>query len=358
MLSPLPYRSIKKRLPALTCLLAAFAASLSMMMSCTEPMTYSGSKDDPYSNFDALARIVGERYCFFRQKEIDWNEVTAKSRAQITSSTGPVELFNIMSGMLDSLRDGHVNLIAPFANSYYKKWWSDYPQDFNERTLQEYYLKFGGYQKAGMTYCIFLPDTVGYVRIPSFGSQIPASTLDYILASMEPTTGLIIDIRDNGGGYLTNVPEVVGRFITEKITGGYIRHKTGPGPEDFSKPFKIEYEPAKKGHIQYLGRRIILLTNRSCFSAANDFTSVMKSLPNVTQVGARTGGGGGLPFSSELPNGWSIRFSSCPINDAEDRITEFGIRPDIEVHCTPEELAAGRDAILEYALNLFHTGQK
>lgn len=328
--------------------------SASLLMSCTEPLTYTGSKDDPYKNFDMLARIVRERYCFFKQKDVDWDAVTSKSRAQITPETSPIELFSIMSGMLDSLRDGHVNLNAPFATSYYKKWWSDYPQDFNNRTLQEYYLKFGGFQKGGMTYCVFLPDTVGYVRIPSFSSQISPTTLDYIMASMSGTAGLIIDIRDNGGGFLTNVPEVVGRFITTKIPGGYIRHKTGPGPEDFSKPYRIEYEPAAQGRIRYLGHPIVLLTNRSCFSAANDFTSVMRTLPNVTVVGARTGGGGGLPFSSELPNGWSIRFSASPINDIDDQLTEFGIDPDIEVHCTPQELADGKDAILNHALKMFH----
>ena len=350
---PSPYKSIKKYLPATACVIATAVLATSALTSCTEPLTYSGSKDDPYKNFDQLALIVKQRYCFFKQKEIDWDAVTAKSRAEITTETNPVELFKIMSGMLDSLRDGHVNLSAPFANSYYKKWWSDYPQDFNERTLQEYYLKFGGYQKGGMTYAVFLPDTVGYVRIPSFSTQLSPTTLDYVLAALGSTVGMIIDIRDNGGGYLTNVPEVVGRFITEKITGGYIRHKTGPGPEEFSKPFKVEYEPAEKGRIQYLDRPIILLTNRSCFSAANDFTAVMKTLPNVTIVGARTGGVGGMPFSSELPNGWGIRFSACPINDADDRITEFGIDPDIEVHCTPQELAAGKDAILNYALDIF-----
>lgn len=346
------YRSIKRVLPPV-----ALIALMLWVPACTEPLTYSGDVDDPYRNFDMLARVVGERYCFFKQKGIDWAGVTEEYRAKVTEDMNPVELFGLMSRMLDTLKDGHVNLSAPFATSYYKKWWSDYPQDFNERTLQQYYLKFGGFQKNGMTYCVFLPDTVGYVRIPSFSAQLPPATLDYILAAMKGTKGLIIDIRDNGGGFLTNIPELVGRFITEKTLGGYVCHKTGPGPEDFSEPFKIEYKPAKK-HIQYLGKPIIVLTNRSCFSAANDFTSVMKSLSNVTILGARTGGGGGMPFNSELPNGWSVRFSSCPINNARNELTEFGIDPDIEVHCDDIDLAKGKDAILDAALDLFAPNDK
>lgn len=348
MLSLSHSRSIKVLLLPLLLTLAA------LLPACTEPMTYSGNIDDPYRNFDELARIVSERYCFFRQKNVDWDALCREYRAQIKPDMTPLELFTLMSGLLDNLQDGHVNLNAPFATSYYKKWWSEYPQDFDERVLQEHYLHFGGLQKGALTYCIFLPDTVGYLRIPSFSSTISPNTLNYVLSAMRPAKGLIIDIRDNGGGMLTNISEVVSRFIDRRITAGYVRHKVGPGYEDFSEPFAIEYDPAPDGYMTFLDKPVCVLTNRSCFSAANDFVAVMKQLDNVRIVGARTGGGGGMPFSSELPNGWGIRFSACPINDSEDRITEFGIdpSPDCEMHCTPAQFALGKDAILDFAYTL------
>lgn len=332
-----------------------FALISILALSCTEPLSYTGSKDDPVANFEHLSKIVKEHYCFFSQKNIDWDSVTDAYRGKITAETDRVELFVTLGAMLDELRDGHVNLSAPFATSYYKKWWSDYPQDFNDRVLQEYYLKFGGFQIGLMQYVIFLPDTVGYVRIPSFSYEISPVSLDYVLSAMQSTCGLILDIRDNGGGYLTNVPEVVGRFIDKKITGGYIRHKTGPGPDDFSEPFELVYKPCSPKNVNYLGKEILVLTNRSCYSAANDFVAMMKELPQVKIVGATTGGGGGLPFTSELPNGWSVRMSASPINDRHDNITEFGIPPSdgFEVHCTSEEFAQGKDAILDYALRYF-----
>ncbi len=102
----------------------------------------------------------------------------------------------------------------------------------------------------------------------------------------------------------------------------------------------------------------MLLTNRGCYSAANDFAAVMKSLPEVTLIGAKTGGGGGLPFSSELPNGWGIRFSASPITDVEGHTTEYGIDPDIEVHAPDDQLIEGTDAILDAALEfLFSDGK-
>lgn len=326
---------------------------LLIMTACHDVPDY---KDDPLGNFDALADIVGERYCYFREKGIDWKEVTARYRAKVTPETSQLELFSIMSDMLDELKDGHVNLSSRFSTSYYRKWWSDYPQDFNLRTLQQYYLDFDYSSVSGLNYKM-LPDSIGYIYCPSFSSTISQTSLDYVFAvlyGVEKAKGMIIDIRNNGGGLLTNINTLVGRFIDRQICGGYIRHKTGPEPDAFSKPYEIKFEPAEEGRIRYMGP-IIVLTNRSCYSAANNFVAVMKDLNNVRICGARTGGGGGLPFSSEIPNGWGIRFSACPITDASDNDTEFGIDPSpgYEVNCTDEDLAKGKDAILDFAIETY-----
>jgi C-terminal processing protease CtpA/Prc len=88
------------------------------------------------------------------------------------------------------------------------------------------------------------------------------------------------------------------------------------------------------------------------FSAANEFTMYMKALPLVTVVGDRTGGGAGMPFSSSLPNGWSVRFSACPMYDAQRQTTEFGIDPDYNVSLKDEDFLRGEDTIIEFAREL------
>lgn len=338
-------------------LFLSLIGTLSILLGgCTDEPDY---KNDLYGNFDALAEIIDTKYCFFREKDIDWKEVTARYRSQLKGEMTVLEFFDLMAEMLDELQDGHVNLIAPFSSSYYRKWWSDYPQDFNLRTLQQYYLDFDYYQTSGISYKI-LNDNIGYMYIPSFSSQIGELNLDYIMAILYETDALIIDIRNNGGGMLTNINTLVGRFIDREMTGGYISHKLGPAHDDFSELYPVKYQPAPDYRISWPDKKpIYVLTNRACFSAANDFVSVMKNLPNVTIVGSRTGGGGGLPLSSEIPIGWSVRFSSCPMYSADGGITEFGLDPSegCEVHCTEEELAAGRDAILDFALTLANSNK-
>lgn len=177
-----------------------------------------------------------------------------------------------------------------------------------------------------------------------------------MLYFLSAAQGLIIDVRDNGGGNLTNVETFVARFITEPTVVGYISHKTGPGHDEFSEPRAITYNPADIGRIRW-GKPIIVLANRSTFSAANNFVSVMKLLPGVKVVGAVTGGGSGVPFSSEIPCGWSVRFSACSMLDAERRSTEQGVSPTegCAVDLDPLDALQGKDTILEFAINLFQS---
>lgn len=307
--------------------------------------------NDAEGNFNSLWETIDRHYCFFREKGIDWDSVYREYRPLVDDETNFLELFEICSLMLDELQDGHVNLISSFNTSYYRKWWSDYPQDFRLRTIQENYLKFNYWQTSGISYAM-LPDTIGYMYYPSFSYEIGNLNLDYILALLQQSKGLIIDIRDNGGGNLTNIKTLVSRLIKQRTKGGSIQHKTGPGHSDYSKPYEIWYDPCDTLRICYHDRPVAVLTNRSCFSAANDFVSVMKTLPNVRIIGARTGGGGGLPFNSEMPIGWGVRFSACPMYSPGGEITEFGIDPSpgCEVHAPDSELILGVDAILDFAV--------
>lgn len=324
---------------------------LSVAVTVTSCHSIEQWGDDPQGNFEALWTVVDEHYCFFREKGVDWDAVHAEYAPRIRSNMTRKELFSVCAEMLAELRDGHTNLIAPFEVSYYRKWWSDYPENFDLRVIQQYYFNFNYKQASGMTYGM-LTENVGYIYYPSFSSEVGEGNLDWVLLDLETAAGLIIDVRNNGGGELSNVERLVSRFIDREILAGYISHKTGPGHADFSEPYPIHYRPADGGHYLW-GKPVVVLTNRGTFSAANNFVSVMKSIPGVKIIGATTGGGSGMPFNSEIPNGWGVRFSACSILDPAGQPTEDGVSPSegCEVTITPTQTAQGVDPILDFAIN-------
>lgn len=319
-----------------------------MAMACHDIEEWD---NDARGNFDALWTILDTHYCFFEEKGIDWDSVYSVYSGRINEKTNYAELYVICAEMVNSLRDGHVNLTTPFATTYYKKWWSDYPQNYNERLVDEYYLHFGGLTRGALTYAQ-LPDSIGYMRYSSFASGIGHGTLDWALMLLGDCHGLIIDIRDNGGGDISTVETFVSHFIDHRILAGYISHKDGPGHSDFSKPYAYYFDPVDTVEHVVWDKPVVILQNRSTFSAANNFVSVMRTLPQVTLVGDCTGGGSGMPFSSEIPIGWSIRFSGSPVYDADMQSTENGCPPDIHVDLDPELALQGIDTMLETALGL------
>ncbi|MBR1687258.1 MAG: S41 family peptidase [Prevotella sp.] len=329
-------------------LLPFFILALLLFTSCIDE---DERPDTPTGNFEALWHIIDEHYCFFDYKQqaygLDWTDVYAKYRVRISDSMTELQLFEVLTDMLAELRDGHVNLSASYDYGRYWTWKEAYPTNYSD-SLERVYLGTDYKIAAGMKYRI-LDDNIGYIRYESFTSGIGEGNLDDVLSYLILCRGLIIDIRNNGGGDLTYAERLAARFVGERTLVGYIQHKTGKGHNDFSAMEPQYLEPSS--NIRW-HKPVCLLTNRGVFSAANEFTSMMRALPNVILVGDHTGGGAGLPFSSSLPSGWSVRFSACPMYDAQRQQTEFGIEPDYNVQLDEADIARNRDTIIETARQL------
>ena len=322
--------------------------SLVLFLSCRQGMEFDSS---PRSNIEALWDIIDHRYCFLPYKAetigLDWNRVREKYTAQVSPDMNSAQLFEVMSNMLAELQDGHVNLYYSADMSRYWSWHEDYPRNFDE-DLRDRYLGKDYKIAAGLKYRI-LDDNTGYVVYESFSSGIGDGNIDEVLYYLRSCNGLILDIRGNGGGMLTNAERLTAHFINQRTLVGYTMHKTGPGHNDFSTPQPEHITPSTGIRWQ---KPVVLLTNRECYSSANVFVRNMKCLDNVTVLGDRTGGGGGLPFTSELPCGWAVRFSACPTMDAQMQHTEFGIEPHIHCALDSADQAKGTDTLIEKARTL------
>ena len=318
---------------------------LSILISFTSCLKSEDYTEDPHANFESLWKIIDERYCFFDYKKIDWDAVHDKYKVQINGSLNRYQLFDILGLMLAELQDGHTNLVSTFNTSRFWSWHDNYPENFNV-VVHRNYLGQDYILAGGMKYLI-LRDSIGYVYYGDFSSPVSELHLDEMFLHFKDCKSIIFDVRNNTGGSLAYSEIIASRFLEEKMLVGYIMHKTGLGHNDFSDPYPIKLEPSKR--IKWL-RPVAVLTNRNCFSAANDFVGKMRLLPKVTIIGDKTGGGCGLPFNSELPNGWGVRFSSSPLLNADKELTEFGIDPDIKIDIKEDDQLNGFDTIIEEAI--------
>lgn len=321
------------------------------LLSATSCIREDVSGNTPEANFESLWKIIDEQYCFLDYKKqeygLDWNQVHETYAKRITPSMGWEALFEVLSEMVAELRDGHVNLTSSLASSQYRQWFDSYPRNFSD-SIQSIYLKKDYNQSSGLTYQI-LENNIGYIYCSSFSNGIGDGNLDQTLNRLAICDGLIIDVRNNGGGNLTTAQKLAARFTNQKTLVGYMTHKTGKGHSDFSNPYPVYIEPSNGIRWQ---KRAVVLTNRRSFSATNDFVNSMKQFPLITIVGDKTGGGSGLPFTSEIPCGWSIRFSASPMLDPQMNQIEFGINPDVKIDMTSEDMQKGKDTMIEIACKL------
>lgn len=328
---------------SLIIILAAFLFPSCMNEPVQQPNTYKG-------NFESLWQIINTKYCYLDYKHINWDSIHSVYAAKVDTVKSNFPFFDLMGNMLNELKDGHVNLYSDFNKSRYWKWFQDYPTNFsttliyNSRYLGSNYLMAGGFRYGKIS-----NGTIGYMYYDDFSDAFGDTNITYIMNYFIDCKALIIDVRNNGGGSLDYSKQLASYFFKVETITGYMRHKTGDGHSDFSNPVEIK-TPASK-NIQWQ-RPVVVLTNRMSYSATNDFVNRMKQAPNAIIVGDKTGGGGGLPLSSELPNGWLVRFSSSPMYDSAMQSTEWGINPDVHDSIKVADQAKGIDTIIERAITL------
>lgn len=307
----------------------------------------------PEINYELLWQEFDRMYGQFETKNIDWNAIYKRYRPQVKPGTTEDELFEIMTQTLGELDDGHLWLLTPGPN--FRRYDSGpvyAGDDFSAAVTRKYLQEPKELSTAEGVNLVYgkLNGDVGYVYFVDLGQnpRFYEKAMDEVLSALADTKGLVVDVRNLGGGLDRSSQHVAGRFATERKLFMTTRFRNGPEHSDFTP--KIEWYAEPTGSKGF-PKPVVLLTNRLTQSAGETFTLAMNQLANVTQMGDTTFGIFSDNPKRELLNGWIYSVSTGDFRAADGKSYEgIGIAPKIRVSNSKEDLAAGRDRVLEAAL--------
>ncbi len=296
--------------------------------------------------YDDMWNAMDKNYALFSIKGIDWDSVYNSNKPAATADLSNANLFKLLTKSLETLKDGHITLVSPETIFTYDNFYKSFPINFNFSNIEKNYLK-NQYNKTGpVIYKVV--DSIAYLYYASFRNTISDEEVDKIFTAFNNTKGLIIDVRSNNGGNLYNAEKIYSRLINTERLVKYEKIKKGTGRNDFYDRQPYYIKPAGN----YYSKPIVLLTNRTCYSACNDFALYMSYLPNVQIVGDKTGGGGAIPANYILLNGWKLQYAAYLTLSPDNLPVENGILPDFAVNITLTEETNGIDPIVEKAYQL------
>ena len=330
-----------------------FLLAILMNFSCADSIVNSPTSNLNVEDFEAAWNRINDVYPYLDFKKINWDSIYAVYRPLAEKAKGD-EFYFVLRDLLAELRDGHVYYKTPGGGEVYPF----YPQrHFRDRhsyspfVVRKYFDKELKLSESSSMEYEKLPGNIGYLFISDFHEDYLVNEFPVVLEYLKNTIGLIIDIRQKRGGSLANVDAVVTRFITSPLEfPGFIVL----GEEWDLSPFQ------PKGPFTYTNP-VVVIINGSTFSAGELCTEILKQLPNITAIGDTTGGGsaGGnsepLQAVTEyyLPSGKMIDVGTVDIRRYDGLPWEWlGIPPDIRIVQTEEDVLAGRDKQLEYAIEI------
>lgn len=182
-------------------------------------------------------------------------------------------------------------------------------------------------------------DHVGYIYIGEFADDT-ANQFRTALNELKDdgATSLILDLRDNGGGYVDICVEIADMILPE---GNIVSTKDKHG-------ITMEYDSSDE---EFIRMPMVVLVNENSASASEILTGAIKDYEYATIVGKKTFGKGIVQNVIPLDDGSGIKITICKYYTPKGNcIHEVGIEPDVEVELDIDKfLDEGYDTQLEEA---------
>jgi len=192
-----------------------------------------------------------------------------------------------------------------------------------------------------------IEESIGLVEITRFDERttpnLQKALDDFISKNIKK---IILDLRDNPGGYLDESISVSSEFLKSGVVVTEKRNIDGNGN-------KYEYKVSGRGRMTGDEIRIVVLINKGSASASEIVAGALKDHRRAVLVGETTFGKGSVQEVESLPRGAKLKITIAHWHTPNSlSISEKGIKPDHEVKLTEDDYNNNRDPQIKKAIEL------
>lgn len=309
------------------------------------------SREDSVSLVEALRSAIDDYYSYRDLRVKDWEAVFDSFRPCMSEASTPAAFAREAVKLLSRAEDVHIGLVVH--GMRLGTHLANVGSNFNQRIAAA---AVPGYQPRNDRVAIGkFEDGITYILIGSWEHENGEEELRPVHEAIDAAdqgSGVILDVRPNGGGDEVLARGVAGRFIDapKVYSRNIIRNPKTPGGWDG--PFDRVVRPSGK---VYRGK-VAVLIGPSCTSSNESFIKMMHDPPLHRLFGERTYGSSGRPVRHDLGHGLQVSLPSWQDMMPDGTLLEGrGIEPDRVVISKPNDAS---DRVIEAALDWLRGGEK
>lgn len=170
---------------------------------------------------------------------------------------------------------------------------------YGQKAVKYFTVTRGDIPQKSITATYMLDKNTGYIKVKSFGeTTYPEMLIAIAKLSQEGFTNLVIDLRDNTGGYMNSAIQMANEFLPKDKLIVYTIGRKSPR-QDFP----------SDGHGSYQKIPLVVLINEGSASASEIFAGAMQDNDRATIIGRRSFGKGLVQQQLSFPDGSMIRLT-------------------------------------------------
>ena len=170
---------------------------------------------------------------------------------------------------------------------------------YGEKKVRQFTVTRGDIPQKSINAAYMLDDKTGYIKIKNFGENTyPEMLIALAKLSQDGFSNLVIDLRDNTGGYLKSAVQIANEFLPKNRLIVYTEGRKSP---------RQDYKSDGRGSYQRIP--LVVLINEASASASEIFAGAMQDNDRATIIGRRSFGKGLVQQQLEFPDGSMIRLT-------------------------------------------------